>query len=1151
MIGQQLEQYRIDARQGRGNLGTVYRAFDTGLIRPVALKIINPHYTADRALQTHIMKQARAAAKLIHPSIATIYNFANNGTHLYIVSEFVTGVSMSSLLAQLAFQQKSIRISEVLYLTADLADALAYAHQQGVLHRNLKPSNILLKGTEADVHRHLGAPIRVILTDFGVTSHISGDVKSNPYDLGAGLHYMSPEQCIGSRIDGRSDIYALGLILYEILTGRRPFTIHTPVDAMLKHALETPPLLTDYAPDVPTEVASLVNQAIAKQPQKRLTDMRHFADALRHAAAAVQDAPHRQSIQTLLSDSFREDAMSTYTKPQRVLGEPFGMLPVHEDELASILQEALVDESESLLLDEDAQRAESAHTPPLPHLIQSDGAITQVNKPEENVIIQRPGYDPITQALDKDVLTIGRSNRCDITLDAPDVSRRHAMLKKSVTGWQVIDLNSTGGTYWGGHRLLPDIPEPWNKTQLLRIGPFSLRWQPEIEIETLSTPAHGEDEPVTQLHLVPLDGVQSGSTKGQFSLMVNPILLTVNPGAQGIMQVELFNRSTSADSFKVQLLDLPPIVTTMSQNLVYLAPGERATLPLTIATESNRAIGAGHYPFQIMVQRESDPTDTAVVAARLTIGQAEAFTIGVWPLEIPQDGACQVLIRNEGNTSARFALTGHSANPSVRFLGERGQVRLEPGQATTLALTVAAQKRPLFGRRQHVPFTVKVRSESGREEVENGRLAVNPHLPAWILPAAEIALVLLFVIFAASTYFANGRTEEPIISALEQEAPTDAPFGDAPDIATLDEDASDDTVGVVGEEGDNSALLADSDEDGLSDDDETEIYGTDPTSFDSDGDGLTDGDEVLRFETDPLFADTDLDGVSDGEEVSLGTDPRRFNNASGGANSSLGEGDLVEDESFGEEDAFFNQSEDDSFSGSGADEFFDDAFNGDEVPEEEDAFFDDDEGNFVPDESSDSGGADDGNPRPEPTDLPIEDEPTAVPTIPPSEEQTTTELTVLDSGTGWVSQSGNVSSNPAAPIIVGDTDSGDTVRGYYSYDISAIPEGAQLHSATIAFGSSITINGSPFDDLDCLLIEASEFSLPLDEQDFEADSFYIDCIETLPTTFDVLIDLEAALDFDLETLQFRLSFSDVTDFDTEADQILLSTLPTLSVTYTP
>lgn len=1147
MIGQQLEHYRVDAQQGRGILGTVYRAYDTSLIRPVALKIIDPQFRANPDLQAHIMRQARSAAKLIHPSIATIYNFANNGDQFYIVSEFVAGHSLSNLLAQLSIQQKSLRISEVLYLVADIADALSYAHQQGVLHRNLKPTNILLKPTDGDLHRHLTLPVRVLVTDFGMTHHVSGDVKSNPYEFGIGLNYMSPEQCIGSRLDGRSDIYVLGLILYELLGGKRPFTIQTPIDAMLKQTLETAPLLTDFAPDVPADVVALVNQAIAKQPQKRMSDMRQFADMLRQAAANVHDSPHRQSIQKLLTEKFTVDPSSAYTKPQPIINQQNGPLPVREEELAAILQEALVYESDSVALyTGENGRFQNTNTPPMPQLITS--APSPPPQPAEpladKLIIQRAGYEPLSVPLDQDLLVIGRSKASDVTLEAPDVSRRHVQLEKTASGWQVTDLNSTGGTYWGGHKLLPNVPEQLNTTQLLRIGPFSLRWQSALASRPFVPTFDEDDEPVTKLHAVPLNGIQSGSPKGQFSLMLNPIVLTVNPGEQEVMQIELFNQSAIPDNFKVQLLDLPEIANSMVQSAVFLAPGERATLPITLTVSDQSGLAAGHHPFQVLVRRESDPTDTAVVSARLTVGQAERFTIGVWPLEIPQNGMCQVLIRNEGNTNGRFSMMGQSSNPNITFLGERGQVRLDPGQATTLALSVASEKRPLFGRRQHIPFEIKVRSETGSEKTETGRLELNPQFPAWILPAAEIAIVLLFVLFAVSSYFSNNRNRVVPVQAQEETSlPFGEPYGERPA-----EDVPPTAVPVVIVEEPTAVpvelieeqLPADTDGDGLTDEEEVDIYGTDPTVFDTDADGLNDGDEVFVYETDPIFADTDLDGVNDGDEIAFGTDPRRFDSE---AEES---GDFVDESSEGSGFVDEDVVEETAVPTATPEPTFDDEDVADDptpVPDESD----DDNGNFVPEDPTSEPTTE---PTAEPTVAPTnEPEPTAVPTTAPSAQSVTVDLTTLNNGTGSVSASGNVSNNPAAPITVGDTDGDDTVRAFYSYDISNIPIDATIESATLSFSPSVTINGDPFADLDCLQIDAVEFDLPLDSQDYLPTSFYLDCVTTLPTTYKVAVDVQAAVDFELDAVQFSLSFTIDSDNDGQADQLLLSSPPTLTVTY--
>lgn len=1151
MIGEQIEHYRIDAIQGHGSLGTVYRAYDTNLIRPVALKLISPQLAAEPMFQAYVLQEARAAAKLIHPNIATIYNFNNKGKHLYLVSEFVNGRSLNQLIDQLRLQKRGIFLSEICTLVAEIADALAYAHQNGVLHRNLKPSNVLLKPLEQGAKRTNQLPVRPLVTDFGLTRQTSGDVKSNSANLGIALNYMSPEHCIGNRLDGRSDIYVLGLLLYELIRGERPFNVHSATEAMIKHALETPSSLSDFDPTIPKSLRTIVNTAIAKQPDKRYQDMTQMAELLRQVASTVQDDqhPNRYPLADIMSGELEIKPAEAKTKQQPTIGQSINQLPVREDELALILQEALANEDESYLDQSDQAptsqvKTLSNNTPPI-RKHQQDAPPAQILPQYDEVVIQRPSHSPIIVQLSKDILSIGRSKENDIVLETSDVSRKHAQLEKTSAGWRIVDLNSTGGTYWGGHKLLPNVPEAWNTNQSIRIGPYSLRWLPARAPRPFRA-VDDDQEQVTKLHAVPAEGIQTSSTKGQFSLMVNPVLIQINPGERGVVQVELFNQGTMAEHFSLRVVDLPPIISSLSQDNVYLSPGERATLPITLTIPNDNPMSAGHHPYQIVVRRESDKQDTAVISARLTVGSSEQFSLGIWPLDIPQNGICQILIRNEGNTHARFSVTGNSADSRLNFLGERGQVRVDPGQATTLKMTVASAKRPLFGRRQQIPFDIKVRSETGMEQSENGRLELDPHLPSWILPVLEMFIVIIFAGVAVSGYFSGSTTNSSTTTAqaLEEESDFGFEFGEAhgelpigqftpvPTLipATVTASFEDDDFDNL-TNGDEFSFATDpnnpdTDGDGLLDGEEVGLYDTIPTAPDTDGDGLLDGEEVNVYQTNPTFADTDLDGVSDGDEVANGTDPLSFTANNAGSGSS-GSGSVAQPTavSLDDEDTFAD------------------------APAAEEPIIP--IATAVPTQQPPTA------PPADPTATAVVVQPTntppatAVPTTPPTNSQATTiELPLVDTGTGWVTQSGETSQGIANTLLIGDTNQGDAVRGFLSYDLSQIPTNADISSARLTFGNDSTVAGNPFELLDCMLIEAAEFDLPLSEDDFDAFAFYIDCEVGPPSVVDVLIDVQDAVDFELDYIQFKFSFNEETNFDTQADQFVIRSAPILQVTYT-
>src|ERR1700692_460176 len=213
---QHLGPYRLVARVGAGGMGEVWRAEDTRLGRVVAIKVLPPSFVADVEATARLKREARTAAQLYHPSIATIHSIEQDGDHIFIVEEFVEGEPLTKVISRGGLSE-----SEICRIVRDVADALAEAHAKGIVHRDIKPDNIIVAGN------------RVKVLDFGIAKQVGiegADAANTPTAafvthqgmiLGT-IHYMSPEQALGKAVDGRTDVFSLGVVLYEMATGRRP-----------------------------------------------------------------------------------------------------------------------------------------------------------------------------------------------------------------------------------------------------------------------------------------------------------------------------------------------------------------------------------------------------------------------------------------------------------------------------------------------------------------------------------------------------------------------------------------------------------------------------------------------------------------------------------------------------------------------------------------------------------------------------------------------------------------------------------------------------------------------------------------------------------------------------------------------------------------
>ena len=290
LIGEQIGHYRVDALLGHGGMGAVYRAFDRNLARQVALKVMHGHLADEAQFKQRFMQEAQAVARLDHPSIVNIHDFGQDGDLLYMVMPFLEGGTLAAYISELKRQEKSASLHEILFLLSQVADALGYAHAQGVLHRDVKPDNIMIKQLLRP-ERADEPPLRAVVTDFGLAKLLEGGMHTATGTILGTMNYISPEQCKREAPSNRSDIYSLGVMLYHLSTGQLPHEINSPTDAIIKHISELPPLPTDVRPDLPPPLEVVINKAMAKDPDDRYESAEDMASMMRRIRAMLTSEP--------------------------------------------------------------------------------------------------------------------------------------------------------------------------------------------------------------------------------------------------------------------------------------------------------------------------------------------------------------------------------------------------------------------------------------------------------------------------------------------------------------------------------------------------------------------------------------------------------------------------------------------------------------------------------------------------------------------------------------------------------------------------------------------------------------------------------------------------------------------------------------------
>ena len=266
-------RYEILSPLGRGGMGAVYRAHDRVLDETVALKVLRGDVASGPEMQRRFRSEIKLARRVAHPSVCRIYEYGEDGPRQYISMELIEGTNLKEVLKA----RGALPAEQAYGLAAQVADGLEAIHRVGIVHRDLKTLNVMI-----DAH---GA---AKVMDFGIAKRVAGEgtpAPSGSYVVGS-PEYMSPEQARGQPVDSRSDIYALGIIVFELFTGRVPFRGDTPVATLLMHLETPPPLEGPAAAAIPASVRPVLRKALAKDPADRYTSAREMADALRAARGA-------------------------------------------------------------------------------------------------------------------------------------------------------------------------------------------------------------------------------------------------------------------------------------------------------------------------------------------------------------------------------------------------------------------------------------------------------------------------------------------------------------------------------------------------------------------------------------------------------------------------------------------------------------------------------------------------------------------------------------------------------------------------------------------------------------------------------------------------------------------------------------------------
>jgi len=291
-------RYRLVAQQGSGGMAVIYKAIDQVLYRTVAIKILRPSLTPDPTFIIRFQNEARSIANLSHPNIVTVYDVGNEGDTHYIVMEFIDGHDLKKLIRE----HGALPVDRVLDIAIGICAGLGFAHRAGLVHADVKPQNILLNKDG-----------QVKITDFGIALALSDSQPKERQSIVWGSpHYFSPEQAQGERPTAASDVYSIGIVIFEMLTGRLPYTGANQQELAMAHIRSPIPKVTDINPAVPESLSQIIYKVMSKEPSSRY----RMADQLGHILISFRDRAYQQTMPDVAGDYRAVPPSSPVPTPQ-------------------------------------------------------------------------------------------------------------------------------------------------------------------------------------------------------------------------------------------------------------------------------------------------------------------------------------------------------------------------------------------------------------------------------------------------------------------------------------------------------------------------------------------------------------------------------------------------------------------------------------------------------------------------------------------------------------------------------------------------------------------------------------------------------------------------------------------------------------------
>lgn len=875
LINSTIENYRINRQITQTSLATVYEATDTRNNQKVAFKVMHKHLSQDEQFQRVFMQHGRALAGLDHPNVVKVLHYGLYEGMLFLVMEYLEGGSLQTYLQTLKKSASLMSLEDVANAGKAMADALHYAHEQGVLHLDIRPANIMLRAEPR------AGDIRPVLIDFGLSRLVESIAVSVIEPPQNALAYLSPEQCQALKVDARSDIYTLGTVLFEMSTGATPYNPRSINDAIRMHTRDALPSPANKRSDFPRALESLIIRALDKSANNRFQTAAEMSRGLAKVfqreeapppapapAAAPPPAPRPQPqpvaapppapaanvARVVISISGQADRVVTLDKPVMTIGR--------EDVRDIVLDSPKVSRNHA--------RIERG----------GDGMYRLVDVGSGNGTFVNDNRIPVNVPFNLKEGQMMRIGEYMLRLELPAAAVPPPAAKPQLYG----EATSLGDDAPPAPRAVPSAPPPAPAPAPVvpQAPPPTPMAKPAANVlhETggFAVPQVQKSAAASQ----PPAQAQMGSAGSE----AGPVQLTdkigvnlqnstviVDPGTVSSLVIEIQNLSHLVDHFTITIVNLAKEWFTAPDQAIYLMPNDKRTVSITFHVPRNSKSIAGTHSFEVRVTSKTLVNQYAVATGVLQINPFYTYTTDLDPRRVRWRGRTELIMTNQGNMPNTYTLAGRDREQTLNFYFPEQQVNLAPGEMRRIPVQIKPRNRPILGNSSthQMEVTTTAADVSGAQQVQQGEVVVRP-----IIPTGAIIGLITSAVIAIGALMAYGNYANSLTANLQREADrkatADAALQITADAALLRLDT--DSDGLTDEEEVRLRTdlgKADTDGDGLTDPEEIEL-GTDPRNPDTDNDGLLDGQEIDRngvrlLGTDPKNPDTDGDGLTDGQEV--------------------------------------------------------------------------------------------------------------------------------------------------------------------------------------------------------------------------------------------------------------------------------------------